>query len=343
MSLYAVSNVGDAIEATRRFLVPVSLSRWAKLAVVVFFVGGFGVTVPTSPWTVQPPPRGFEATGDPVDLQSLVEGLPKPFPQDLAVLAGAVLVATAVFWVGFRFVAAVMEFVFVAALREEAVRIRTGFADHWRRGARLFGFTVGVAVVGLAVVAPVGYYVATAVVDAPPTAWGAAELFRFVALVGPVAAVVYALVSLVNGFTAAFVVPVMVADDRTVLGGWRRFWPTLRDQATQYGAYVVLAVLLAIAVGILTATATAVGAAVLAVPFVVVAGLSLSLLGFTLSWPVVVTLSVLGLVYVALVLTLLAFVQVPLRTFTRYYTLFILGDTNPQFDLVAEARAAVRG
>ena len=40
MSWNAVDAVDDAVEATRRFLFPVRLVRWAKLSVLVLLMGG---------------------------------------------------------------------------------------------------------------------------------------------------------------------------------------------------------------------------------------------------------------------------------------------------------------
>ena len=52
MSWHAVDAVDDAVEATRRFLFPFSLVRWAKLAFLVLLMGGSanaGVSIPAAP------------------------------------------------------------------------------------------------------------------------------------------------------------------------------------------------------------------------------------------------------------------------------------------------------
>jgi hypothetical protein len=51
---------------------------------------------------------------------------------------------------------------------------------------------------------------------------------------------------------------------------------------------------------------------------------------------------VLGLMYVVVVFVVTLLVRVPFQTFLRYYALFVLGDTNPDFDVIPDARAAVR-
>ena len=42
VTLYAFDDIDDAIDATRAFLWPFDLGRWAKLALVLFFLGGTG-------------------------------------------------------------------------------------------------------------------------------------------------------------------------------------------------------------------------------------------------------------------------------------------------------------
>jgi len=42
------------------------------------------------------------------------------------------------------------------------------------------------------------------------------------------------------------------------------------------------------------------------------------------------------------VLAVAALVQVPVQAYLRYYALLVLGDVEPEFDLVPDQRAAVR-
>ncbi|MFC7193547.1 hypothetical protein ACFQL4_01035 [Halosimplex aquaticum] len=49
MSLAALNDIDDAIEATKRFLTPFDRVRWFRLAVVMFFVGGVGFSFPGFP------------------------------------------------------------------------------------------------------------------------------------------------------------------------------------------------------------------------------------------------------------------------------------------------------
>jgi MFS family permease len=337
MALHAVDNLSDAVEATKRFLLPFDAGRWLRLAVVTFFVGGFGVSFPGGGGGSTPPPESVdgEAPSSPGEALAAV-------PDDVLVIAAAVVAAVVLVGLLLGFLGAVFEFVFVESLRSERVRLRRYTGKHWRRGLRLFGFRLAVTLVGFLLVAGVGALAATTLVTGPIPTWGATDVLTLLVVLLPAAFVVFALTGLVNGFTTAFVVPVMLLEERSVLGGWRRFWPTLRGNLKQYGAYVLLALVLTIAIGLLAGVAVGIGAVVLAIPFAIVGAIVVFAAGASFTTPVLVVVAVLVVAYVLLVLTLAAFVQVPLRTFLRYYTLLILGDTNETFDVIPDARAAVR-
>lgn len=53
----------------------------------------------------------------------------------------------------FAFVGSVMEFAFVESLRSEEIHVRRYWTRYWRRGARLFGFRVGLGLVALLLLA----------------------------------------------------------------------------------------------------------------------------------------------------------------------------------------------
>lgn len=336
MALHTADNLSDAVEATKRFLLPFDAGRWLRLAVITFFVGGFGASFSGGGGGNTPPGSvDGEAPASPAEALAAV-------PDDVFVIAAAVAVAALLVGLLFGFLGAVFEFVFVESLREERVRLRRYMGAHWRRGLRLFGFRLAVTLLGLLLVAGAGALAATTLVTGPIPTWEVSDVLTLLVVLLPAAFAVFALTGLVNGFTTAFVVPVMLAEERSVLGGWRRFWPTLRGNLKQYGAYVLLAIVLTIAIGLLAGVAVGIGAVVLAIPFVVVGAIVVFAAGVSFTTPVLAVVAVLVVAYVLLVLTLAAFVQVPLRTFMRYYTLLILGDTNEAFDVIPDARRAIR-
>jgi hypothetical protein len=343
MTLYAIDALDDALETTRAFLVPFDRGRWARLLVIVFFLGGVGGTNPFqfsgfggSDSGVEPGPDVGPADGvgpgnGGIGTDSAREALTALGGPEIAVvvaIAGFLLAVT----LGFALVGSVMEFVFVESLRRDAVRLRRYWRTHWRRGLRLFGFRLVLGAITLGVVLGGLFVVLSPLVFGS----GSFSVGRAVVVV-PVVVVASLASGLVGGFTTAFVVPVMIVEGRGVLAAWRRFWPTLRGQWKQYLAYVVARFVLGVAGSILMGILVVVGLIVLAIPtgIVGVVGVAATDAAGPIGW-VVVALAVVGFVIAAILLALV--VSVPVQTYLRYYELCVLGDTNGSFDLIAERR-----
>jgi hypothetical protein len=333
MTLYALDAIDDALDATRTFLWPFDRGRWARLALLMLFVGGVGgfnpVQVPggSTGGGVDAPPASDGAGG--------LETVPSIGGPEIAIIA-AIFGAVLLFGLGFLFVGSVMEFVFVDSLRKEAVTIRRYWSEHWRRGLRLFGFRLVLGIVSFVLVGGV------LVAAFAPLVFGNGGLsFGLLLAAIPVFVVVTIASGLVNGFTTMFVVPVMLGETTGVLSAWRRFWPTVTGQWKQYVAYAVMGFVLQLVGSILAGIATVVGAVVIAIPFglVALAGAALLTVVEAAGWAVIIVAALLfGLALVALVLV----VSVPVQTFLRYYALLVLGDTNEAFDLIPERRRAIR-
>lgn len=326
MSFYAVDDIGDAVDATKALLLPVDRGTWLRLAIVVFFLGGGG--------------GGFGQIGNGVSSNTGGTSTPSTSLGSLGstelLIVGVVVALLVAVVLALAFVGAAMEFVFVESLRRETVRIREYLRAHWRRGARLFGFRLGL---GLATLAAVAIVIGVA---AAPILLGVAPVGIVLLLVAiPIVVVVAVVGAVAGGFTTTFVVPTMLVEERGVLAAWRRFWPTLRAGWKQYAVYALVVFGLRVAAGLLAAVVTILAGLALAIP----TGL-LALLGFALTETVtVVGWGVVGLAVVVFLLGLFAVslvVAVPIQTFLRYYGLFVLGDTDAALDLVPERRRAVR-
>ena len=338
MSLAALNDIDDAIEATKRFLTPVDRVRWFRLAVVMFFVGGAGFSFPS------PPTGGFSTDtggppGEPGPGGPTPDITPQITPELLILIAGVLLVGLVLF-LAFSILGATMEFVFVGSLREEEVRLRRNVKRHWRKGVRLFVFRFGTWLLTAGVVLAGLLGIGVAIAGWPPTEWTTGTMFAVFLLAALVFVVLAIVVGTFLGFTTLFVVPVMLREDRGVIGAWRRFWPTLVGGWKEFLAFLVINFLLAIAVSIAVGFLSLLLAVALAVPFLIV-GVPLGLvLGISGAGGLVVL--VLVVLYVILILIGVLLIQVPFQTFLRYYALLVLGDVNPEFDVVPDARAAVR-
>ncbi|MFB6281997.1 MAG: hypothetical protein ABEH40_08260 [Haloferacaceae archaeon] len=334
MSLYAVDAIDDAIDATRAFLWPFDRGRWARLALVVFFVGGSGSLPLRFPGSASGGPAPGSDPG-PGPGPAPPDALPSLGGPELAAIVGVAAIL-GLLALGFAAVGSVMEFVFVESLRRESVALRRYWRDRWRQGLRLFGFR---AVLGILTVAAIGLLLIVAV---GPLLLGEGGLsLGVLAVAVPVGIAVAAASGLVGGFTTAFVVPIMIVEDRGLLSAWRRFWPTLTGQWKQYAAYAVLGWILQLVGGIVAGLATLLAALVVAIPLGLLGLLGAGVLAAAgpVGWVLV------GLAAVLFVLALVAIgllVGVPVRTFLRYYALFVLGDTNDAFDAIADRRRAVR-
>lgn len=331
MSYYAVDAVTDALEATRSFLWPVDLGRWARLALVVFFLGGAGSGF--SPFQF---PGGTPGGGGPGGSDVPPTGsLPAIGGPELAVIFAIVGIG-AVLLAAFLLAGSIMEFVFVESLREEAVAIRRYWGRYWRRGVRLFGFRLVFGILTLGAFLIVG-----GVAFAPLFLGDGGLSIALVVIAIPILVALAILTGLVGGFTTMFVVPIMLVEDRGVVSAWRRFWPTLTAQWREYAVYAFLGFVLQIAAGIGAGIATLVGALAVGIPLGIVAVVGVGLLSVVeLAGWVLIALAALLFVFAVLVLSL--FVSVPVQTYLRYYALFVLGDTESDFDLIADRRRAVR-
>ncbi|MEF8780269.1 MAG: hypothetical protein V5A46_06295, partial [Haloferacaceae archaeon] len=320
---HAYDALQDALEATEALLFPISLRRWLALAVAAFFVGGstgFDVNYNVGVGAVDVPVR-VSGPGTPVG--TLFPGT--AIPQFLIFFGGALAVGAVLWYFG-----ALFEFVFVEQLRTRDAKLSDRLGPAIRPGLSLFGFRL---LVGLLVTA-------TALFAALlPAAFGVAGVALVLAFL-PGLFVVGSGLWLANRLTTDFVVPVMIATGDGFVDAWRAFWTELRKERREYGLYLLVRILL----GLLASVVLAVG--YLATALVV--GLPLGILFLATFHTVAVFVSV-SLAQTVAVLSLLAgativvvagtvLVAVPVRTYLRYYALFVLGGASPAYDLVGEIR-----
>lgn len=330
MVWHAIDVLDDAFEATKQLLLPFSVRKWLTLAVVAFFVSGttgFNLNFNLGSWDVPAPGTGGAPTGgigEVIAAGGSVQLL-------LALLGGVVALAVLV---ALLYVAAVLEFVFVEIAARQAVRLREFVGESTRRGLSLFGFRL---VIGLISLAGVVFFGAMAAIG------NEAVLVALVLLL-PVAVLLGVGLWVLTRLTTDFVVPVMIAEDAGVVQGWRAFWPALRADWKQYGLYVVVRILLGAVAAVVAGIGFSVVGLVLGIPFAVVGivayTLLVSLLGVQI-FGLVVVAGLTLLFVVALVAIGTTLIQVPLQTYLRYYSLFVLGAVTPRYDLVGEVRSAI--
>lgn len=327
MALHAVDDLTDAFETTKEFLLPFDWGTWLRLALLSLFVaggsGGFSFPGNGAQYTM-------DGGGAPGNADAAIgQWVQAHLALILGVIALLVLIGLVFAWA-----AAVFEFAFYESLREREVHVREYFGRHTGAGTRLFAFRV---VFGLLIAVAVGL---VALVALAPVIFGTdpTYLLGLVVLI-PVFIVVGILASIAYTFTSAFVVPIMMAEDRGVLSGWGRLWGLIKGDWAQFAVFVVVGLFLSIGTGILVGIAVAVLGILVAIPFGLI--FAALLIGGAGAFNVVV-LVVLGVPLALLLLLVGALVQVPVQTYLRYYALLVLGDVDEDLDLIPDQRAAVR-
>jgi len=327
---YAFAALSDARDATEDLLRPVDRNRWLRLALIALFVGVGGGGVPSGGSNVNVPSGGGGGGG------GVPPDMPAPSLPELgsvaAVIVGivALILLLALVW---SLVGAVMEFVLIVGLRDREVSIRDPFGANLRPGLRLFGFRLAVGLVSLLVVGLPLLAVFGVGIGVSP-----AFLILLVPLI-VVFGVVALAGSVVLGLTTDFVVPTMLTENRGVVDGWRRLWPTLRAEWKQVALYVVAKFVLGIAMSLAVSLVVLLAALIVAIPFAIVGGglyLAASAAGASTAGLVVAGVLVALFVLVMIIVGLI--VQVPALTFVRYYSLSVLGMLVPELDLVGVER-----
>lgn len=330
MPIYALDDIDDAIEATKALLWPIDRWLWVKFAFIVFFLGGVGGSNPFqfAGNTPSGPSDGMNGPG-------LPESIPALGGPEILIILGIIGIITVIALV-FLLIGSIMEFVFVRSLSDESVSIRDSWSKYWTDGVRLFGFRL---VLGILTFGIIGILIAAAF--APILLGNGTVRLALIPLAIIVAIPVGLLSGIIHTFTTAFIVPLMMLEEHGVIAGWRRFWSTLTGQWKQYVSFLILGFVLNIAGGIVAGLATLLVAVVLAIPLGILALIGVGLLNFMgIVGGILIALAVITFVIAIIVAALL--IAVPIQVFLRYYALLVLGDTNENFDIIADRREKMR-
>jgi hypothetical protein len=334
----AIEALDDARRATTDLLLPFDVGRWLRLAVIAFFIGGAGSGLQggTNFGGGGGVPGGDP--GGPGGPGGIPGGLPGGIPDAGTVVTIALAVAAVVVLLalGSVFVASVLDLVFVEGLRDREIRLREPFRRYLRAGFGLFLFRVALFLVVAAVILiPVALLLTGAFA-------GDASVLLLIFPLLLVALVAGLAVALIDLLTRDLVVPAMFAERRNVVSGWGRIWGVIRREWRQVGVYVLARVVLSVAASIAVGIVLTLALLIVAIPFVLVGGIlfaGLAALGNgTVGLGGWVLLGVVGLLFVLAALVVSALVQVPVVTYFRYYSLFVLGDIDPDLDVLADLR-----
>ncbi|WP_313691050.1 DUF7544 domain-containing protein [Halorarum halobium] len=279
MSWYAIDAIDDSLDATRAFLFPFSLGRWARLALITLLIGGGGAGVQNvsqsansvgqfagsgtgpggpggSSFALATLFGGASPGGGPLGANALAQvGQPVSgaLPAAVGIVGLLVIAAVVLLAILVAIASPVLEFVFVHAIARDEVRIRGPFKRHFWKGIRLLLFRIGLTILFALpfVIAGAVYYFGFH--GTPPLG------------LGPILGIVFLVVlwfllfALVMGFTTQFVVPVMYVDDSGVLAGWSEVWSLLGGEKVQTVVYLFMHLLVGIGVAIVRGLLTLLG------------------------------------------------------------------------------------
>nr|WP_241768373.1 hypothetical protein [Haloferax sp. ATB1] len=258
-------------------------------------------------------------------------------PENVIAAVIALLAVAIVLVLLWSFVGSVMQFVLVDAVVTKDVRIRKPFRERFWLGVRLFAFQIGLFVAVIAVIGlPIAAVFFGMVAFTPAVALFAIPLVLLGFLLLFVVAVVMQL-------TTDFVVPTMMAEDRALLSSWGRVVPVFRAELSEFGLYVIVRFILGILASIGIGIAALLALLVVAIPFAIVGGaafLALNAANVALtSTAGLVVFGALGVLFVLAAIAVGAVVQMPVVTYFRYYSLFLLGSADDSLDLVSQFRS----
>lgn len=273
MSWYAVDAIDGALDATKAFLFPFSLGRWARLALITLFLGGGAGVQNVFQYANSAGQYAGSGTGPgslsggsftpapllgdigPLALGALAQvGPPVPGAPPFALGFVELLVVAALVLLALLFAVArsVFQFVFVQVIATDDVRVRAPFTRNFRNGIRLLVFQIAVSVL---FAIPVAGIAALFSFGGGPRRLGIAGIVGLAVLF-----LLWALLfELVMGFTRQFVVPVVYVDGSSVLAGWSEVWSLIAGEKKQTLLYLLMHLLVGIGVALLSGLLTLVG------------------------------------------------------------------------------------
>ncbi|PXF55441.1 MAG: hypothetical protein C4B59_17465 [Candidatus Methanogaster sp.] len=338
----------DAIEGamtkTRQMLFePFDLTKWVKLAIILFFIGGIGGG---SSFNSNPSGSNFKDFGDsPSDaeldafVEETVSKVSAFVDQYMTYIVLTVLVILLVVML-FSYISNVMQFVFVESVVRNHVTIRAYTRNNLGNGLRLFILNWALGITFLTAIILSLLPALSAILDGDISAvfFGSLLTFFLVLVLGVI------ILSILGSFIN-LAIPVMLYENVGVLKALSKVVSTAAHSIPQVLVYWIIRGVLGIIIGI--------AAVIISLIVILIAGLVLlligimvymilTLLGFGFTDPV--TLVVLGLLFIVSLIVLIFLIllaTVPLPVFGKYHALLFLqnwyADVVPFWEPVPES------
>lgn len=304
------TTIDEALTRTWSLLWPPYPGVWIRLAIIALFLGGAVLNPLKSDTTLT---RTVEITS-PAAVADYMD--------ILITLAAGILVAGVIYVV----ISSVLQFIFVDCLSSGNIQLTRTLRLRWGKGMRLVGFYL---VLLLVILSTVLFLMIQIVL--PGMQGGHFDLIRFMILLIEtllVSLIVLIPIWIIAILTADFVVPVMIVDDSGIISGWKRIIKLFSGRWMDAGIYTGLKILLIFATGIIIGL----------IVFLISIPLGLINMAISFGSGFILDQGNIGVVMLGVgtgaMILISLFLLVPVITFFRYYSLAVLRDLDPDYNLL---------
>ena len=321
---FAVDAIDEAIDRTKKLLLPFNLSFWLKLALVAMLVGG----------------SGFGNIGNWGDFKGEKDAGDSKLPQlsqGVIILGIAIVAVVIIVGLVLSYLSAISSFVLIKALVKRDLRLVEDYQANADLGVRYFLFNLCALILMFALgmgafMAGLGIYL---VVKSTFIL-----IFLFVLGIVYLAAVIFTF-STIMWLVREFAVPMVYANGGGITDALRQVISLFKSNFWQFSVYMLLKFALGIAAGIVVLVVSIPIIILLAVAAVVLGVAALAgtgaLEGIAMT-PALIALIVMGIIIVIFILMavsyVIEFLTLPVSVFLRYYGLLFLQKVNPKLNLL---------
>ena len=305
MGFYGVEAVEDALDRTKDIILPFDFMTWTRLAVIIFFLGGTGLSsfffnFPFSAFPVETGESYGTSTQTGFDsaLTSQV-----PSGPEMALPTAVVGVGLAV--VGLVIVSALIllylnslaQFVMFRGVRDKEIRIRRNIGDHYVDGAKYFLFQIGLGLAAAGIV--VGWI-------------GSFFVNPIAGLLLTLPAIILGmLVAVLSGIVHDFVLQKIIDEGTGFIESLKQVFSVVRDEWKETGVYLVARIFISYAVALMTLIVVGTVSIAFLLVFGIITGLTAILSPIAAIVP--------GFIGFVLWIISLLYVAVPFRTYMYSY------------------------
>ncbi|PWR73790.1 DUF7544 domain-containing protein [Methanospirillum lacunae] len=304
--------IDEALTRTWNLLWPLRPGVWIRLAIIALFLGG----VVINPFKTD---TGLSKITD-ISSPAAVSG----YMDILITLAAGIIVTGAIYVM----ISSILQFIFVDCLSSGNIQLTRTMRLRWGKGIRLVGFYL---VLLLVILITMIFLMIQILI--PGMQGGYFDLIRFLILLIEtllISLIVLIPVWIIAILTGDFVVPVMIVDDSGIISGWNKTIRLFSGRWREAGIYTGLKILLIFVTGIILGI----------VIFLI--SIPLGLINMAISIGSGLTpdqgnseIIMFGAGTGVMILISL-FLLVPVITFFRYYSLAVLRDLDPDYNLLPE-------